>query len=72
MVNYINIHMPALDQFLFQNKLQIEQFQTGEIITFYMLLFTVLMTASVVAYYKCLTPTKCEELVGRLIHRRRS
>ncbi|EYC13716.1 hypothetical protein Y032_0043g883 [Ancylostoma ceylanicum] len=36
----------------------IPHFQTGEIITFYMLGFTILMTASVVVYYKFLSPSK--------------
>ncbi|CAJ0607270.1 unnamed protein product [Cylicocyclus nassatus] len=69
----------------------VPHFQTGEIITFYMLGFTVLMTATVVVYYKFLSPNmsgrsvgnlickgraqkiaKCEELVNRIVRRRKS
>ncbi|RCN27488.1 hypothetical protein ANCCAN_11042 [Ancylostoma caninum] len=45
----------------------IPHFQTGEIITFYMLGFTILMTASVVVYYKFLSPNMSGRGVGNLM-----
>ncbi|KHJ98193.1 hypothetical protein OESDEN_01823 [Oesophagostomum dentatum] len=45
----------------------VPQFQTGEIITFYMLGFTILMTATVVVYYKFLSPNMSGHTMGNLV-----